>query len=147
MSRRPHPTLIAFALLALGWAQVFGMMRGYLCDCNGSAHISALDHCHGDHGECCHDDESAQHSHKDHDEDDGETHEHMPLKESVQARTIASLEVSVSTPAFVTFILPDFVAGFYLAQPAMLSPTPPPRLAELHRRWPRVLTRSVAMRI
>jgi hypothetical protein len=34
--------LIAFALLALGWAQVFGIMRGYLCDCHGIAQSAPL---------------------------------------------------------------------------------------------------------
>jgi hypothetical protein len=139
--------LIAFALLALGWAQVFGIMRGYLCDCHGIAQISASDHCHGDSSHCCHDNESPQHSHEDHDEDDRKTHEHEPVKDTVQARTIASTSVAASAPVLALFILPDFVTGFDLAQSAMLSPTPPPRLAELHRRWPRVLTRSVAMRI
>lgn len=139
--------LIAFALLALGWAQVFGIMRGYLCDCHGTAQITAFDHCHGDHDKCCHDDKSTSHSHEDHDDGEGETHEHEPVKDTVQARTIASAAVSASAPVLALFILPDFVTGFDLAQPAMLSPTPPPRLAELHRRWPRVLTRSVALRI
>lgn len=139
--------LIAFALLALGWAQVFGIMRGYLCECHGTAQISSFDHCHGDHDKCCHEDESTSHSHEDHDEDDGETHEHEPVKDTVQARTIASTSVATSAPVLALFILPDFVNSFDLAQPAMLSPTPPPRLAELHRRWPRVLTRSVALRI
>lgn len=139
--------LIAFALLALGWAQVFGIMRGYLCDCHGIAQISSFDHCHGDHDKCCHDDESTSHSHDDHDEDEGETHEHEPVKDTVQARTIASTAVVASAPVLAIFTLPDFLISLDLAQPAMLSPTPPPRLAELHRRWPRVLTRSVALRI
>lgn len=139
--------LIALALLALGWAQVFGIMRGYLCDCHGIAQISSFDHCHGDHDKCCHDDESTSHSHDDHDKHGGETHEHEPVKDTVQARTIASMDVVTSAPLPALFILPDFVNSLDLAQPAMLSPTPPPRLAELHRRWPRVLTRSVALRI
>lgn len=147
MARRPHPLLIAFALLALGWAQVFGIMRGYLCDCHGTAQISSFDHCHGDHDKCCHEDESTSHSHEQHEKDDGETHEHEPVKDTVQARTIASTSVATSAPVLALFILPDFVTSFDLGQPAMLSPTPPPRLAELHRRWPSVLTRSVAMRI
>jgi hypothetical protein len=147
MSRRPSPLLIAFALLALSWAQVFGIMRGYLCDCHGVAQITAYDHCHGDDDQCCHEDEPASHSHEDHDEDDGGAHQHEPVKESVQARTIATTSVATSAPVLALFILPEFVTGFDLAQLAMLSPTPPPRLAELHRRWPRVLTRSVAMRI
>lgn len=139
--------LIAFALLALGWAQVFGIMRGYLCDCHGTALISSFDHCHGDHDKCCHEDESTPHSHEDHDEDDGETHEHEPVKDTVQARTSASASLVTSAPVLALFILPDFVTGFDLAQPAMLAPTPPPRHAEPHRRWPRVLTHSVALRI
>jgi hypothetical protein len=138
--------LVALALLALGWAQVFGIMRGYLCDCHGVTQITAFDHCHADHDKCCHEDESTSHSHEDHDEDDGETHEHEPVKDTVQARTIAS-DVVTSAPLLALFILPDFVNSLNLAQPAVLLPTPPPRLAELHRIWPRVLTRSVALRI
>jgi hypothetical protein len=137
--------LIAFALLSLGWAQVFGIMRGYLCDCHGYTQISAFDHCHATHSAISAEDDTPSHSHEE--DHDHKTHEHLPLKESVQARTVVSTSGVTSVPVLALFILPDFVTCFDLAQPAMLSPTPPPRLAELHRRWPRVLTRSVAMRI
>jgi len=147
MSRRPHPWLIALALLALGYAQVFGLMRGYLCDCHGIVSISAFDHCHPDHDQCCHDDETPLHSHTDHDDEDGETHEHEPVKDTVQAQSGTSVAFSISAPLPTFCILPKFSVNVIMDESVALVATLPPRALELDRRWPHVLTHAVALRI
>jgi hypothetical protein len=148
MPRRPSPLLITFALLALGWAQVFGMVRGYLCECHGSAQITAFDHCHGGQDAYFHEHEAPLHSHEDHEEsEEGETHEHEPVKETLDAQTIAT----ISTPSLADLpqtLLFDHIET--VLRPTLKPPTapkPPPRPADELRRWPRVLTRAVALRI
>lgn len=145
MSRRPSSCFIALALLALGWAQVFGLTRGYWCDCSGIGHISAFDHCHGHHGKDCHHDDSPHHSHEDHDEDDGETHEHAPVKESLDAQT----HVSVAVPSLaITLIeiLPLFSLRLEADWRTEPSPRPPPLIVD-RRPWPCVLAHTLALRI
>lgn len=146
MSRQASRSLIAFALLALGWAQVFGLTRGYWCDCSGAGHVSMFDHCHGHHGTSCHHDEIPLHSHEDHD-DGGETHEHAPVKESLDAQTLVLTVLSVPSELPVEF-LPDFVATVARNGQASGAPARPPRPAvdEL-RQWPRVLSHAVVLRI
>lgn len=153
MSRRPNPWFIAFALLALGWAQVFGIMRGYLCDCSGVAQISSFDHCHGNHGEACHHDgEGPAHSCQDHHEDGEqvpcETHEHEPVKESVQAQmTAASTTLVHATPPLL-FVLPDFeFRQLVVLTTTTLNDTIAPMRSGVPRTWPQMLTHAVALRI
>lgn len=145
MPRQASRSLVAFALLALGWAQVFGLTRGYWCDCSGVGHVSMFDHCHGHHGTDCHHDDVPLHSHEDHD-DDGETHEHAPVKESLDAQTLAVSPLSVPAELPVE-ILPDFaaVAGSWLVSGAPARP-PRPAVDEM-RQWPRVLSHAVVLRI
>lgn len=145
VSRRPSTCFMALALLALGWAQVFGLTRGYWCDCSGIGHVSAFDHCHGDHGHDCHHDESPLHSHEDHDDDKGETHEHAPVKEALNAQPHVSL-FAPACAATCLEILPLFQLN--LASAWQLAPAlrPPPR-HDVLRPWPDVLAHTIALRI
>jgi hypothetical protein len=136
-------TLICLVLLALGWAQVFGMSRGYVCDCTGTAEIIAFDHCHGPHGERCHDDEVPLHHH----DEDEDTQEHAPLKESVQAKQLAAQMSSFPAPvlAVLATLEPLTMLAAVNAQAGM--PVPPPRDDGSGRRWPHVLTRTISLRV
>ncbi len=145
MPRRPSTCLIALALLALGWAQVFGLTRGYWCDCSGVGHVSAFDHCHGDHGRSCHHDDSPLHSHEDHQEHESETHEHAPIKEALDAQP----QVSLSAPAWAATcleIIPLFQLDLDSEWQSASALRPPPRLAT-QRPWAEVLTHTIALRI
>lgn len=153
MSRRPNPWLIGFALLALGWAQVFGLMRGYLCDCSGVAQISSFDHCHGhEDGACHHDGETQSHSCPDHHEDDEqvpcETHDHEPVKENVQAQMTAHASSLVLTAPPLLFVLPDFEFRQLMVS-TILVPNDATHLLRSGgpRTWPQMLTHAVALRI
>lgn len=75
------------ALLALAGAQVFGMQRGYLCECNGEAVETTHSHCHvaptGEAQTCEDSSDSPSHSH--HHEDSG-SKQHVPLKVKLNAQ-------------------------------------------------------------
>ncbi len=145
MSRASSSCFIALALLALGWAQVFGLTRGYWCDCSGVGHVSAFDHCHGDHGESCHHDDAALHSEKDHDEDEGETHPHAPIKEALDAQLHIALCIP-SMAASCQEILPLFQLNLE-SEWQLAPPQRPPPPLQSTRPWPGVLSHTIALRI
>jgi hypothetical protein len=82
-----RPLIVIAALFALMGAQVFGLQRGYVCDCGGMVELTEFDHCHGPHSAACHDEESPvehhSHGHAD-DECGGDTHHHAPYVESIE---------------------------------------------------------------
>ena len=87
-SRVPHLRLLAvLGLLALLSAQVFGLTRGYQCDCTGQVEWTAQDHCHGPHDAGCHDDEAPGHAH-DEGDGSGERHEHQEVRDDAEARSL-----------------------------------------------------------
>ncbi|MEN3940148.1 hypothetical protein WJU23_02560 [Prosthecobacter sp. SYSU 5D2] len=139
-------TLICLVLLALGWAQVFGMSRGYVCDCTGGVEIIAFDHCHGPHGETCHDEEEPLHHHDDHDTDD-DTHEHTPLKESVKAKQLAAQMASFPAPILAVLAILEPLTMLLAVNDQDATPLPPPRDDGSGRRWPHVLTRTISLRV
>lgn len=144
--------LTCLALLALGWAQVFGMMRGYVCDCGGEIEISAYDHCHGPHGVSCHHDGEVAHDHEDaplhhHDDADSDTHEHEALKESVKAKQISLLGSQAPLPVMaVIAVLEPLTMQLAFAETSS-SHVEPPKNGDLRRRWASLITHTIALRI
>ncbi len=137
-----HPILSCLVLLALGWAQVFGMSRGYVCDCTGEAEIIAFDHCHGPHGETCHDENDPLH----HDCGD-DTQEHTPLKEPVQAKQLAAQMSSFPAPVLAVLATLEPLTMLLAFNEQASIPLPPPRDDGSGRRWPHVLTRTISLRV
>lgn len=146
MFRRPPLFLTALALLALGWAQVFGMMRGYVCDCSGKAEITGFDHCHGVHDHACHHDDVPQHDHDDHSEDDT-SHEHSPLVETVKSDQVAGQVSFAVAPVLAVIATLEAITPFISLYEIAIPYTPPPRDDGGGRRWPQVLTRTIALRV
>lgn len=146
MSRRMPSSLIACALLALGWAQVFGLTRGYWCDCAGAGQVSMFDHCHGDHGQGCHHDDSPLHSHEGHEDDEEDTHEHAPVKVSLDAQVVVSVSVD-GQAALPVEILSSSAAVVPVPMHEAAPATPPRPWVDEGRHWPRVLARAIALRI
>ncbi|MCW0218155.1 MAG: hypothetical protein OJI67_07510 [Prosthecobacter sp.] len=139
-----HPILLCLALLALGWAQVFGLMRGYVCDCDGVVEITAFDHCHGPHGVACHHDAEPTHHH---DGTTGDTSDHTPLKEAVNAKQLSLQGSSAPLPILMVIsILQPLTllqAEYDLTNrhaPAFLTESP-------GRRWPQRLAHTIALRV
>jgi hypothetical protein len=144
MSRRAHSCFIALAMLALGWAQVFGLTRGYVCSCSGVAEITAYDHCHGHEGLGCHHDESPLHDHDD-DHDEESTHEHDLLKDSPEAQLHSFPQLAVLTPVLVD--TQDLLFSRSVVLTAPLSSHRQDSSDGSRRRWPQVLTRTIALRV
>ena len=96
MSRFAKQLLMLLAVLAVGTAQVFGISRGFLCECSGEpVPVESADcetaHCHPgsehhDHDHDCPGDEPQEHQHK-----------------------AASESIKLVTPAPLTFDLPMVV--------------------------------------
>lgn len=105
--RSPYLRLIfvlcAFAVLG---AQIFGLSRGYLCDCSGSVEVVKISSCEGLHGIDCHD-ESAHDVSDSEDHDGGDRKEHDELKGSLTS-TIGTVPHVVVPSPVVLSILPDF---------------------------------------
>lgn len=156
-------TLTALALLLVACAQIFGMDRGFLCDCGGIEKITRVDHCHGPHSAACHqdEDEAQDHDHAltphHHDESDpqsGEdtdtdTHEHQALIESLLASLSPGFEFSAPPAIIIGWVMPEWQSP--VIDLAALTSTPEVAAADppqaTHRPWPRVLARTVALRI
>lgn len=140
--------LTCLALLALGWAQVFGMMRGYVCDWGGQVEITAFDHCHGPHRIACHDhdDLSPTHEHEDH-PDDSDTHEHEPLTEALQTQPVAGQMAFAFAPVLAVIATLEVIPPSFSLNENTLPNLPPPRDDGSGRRWSQVLTRTIALRV
>ena len=144
MSPRRHPALAAFLALVMLCGQVFGLQRGFVCECGGFERVTALDHCHGMS-------EREEHELPAHDRDDhgdgDPVHEHPPLKMSQEAESsVVSAPVTPVAPTLV--FLPWTIL---IAEGSLLEKTAafhPPR-AETGARplWPPRLARTIALRI
>ncbi len=49
MTKRSRTVFLMLCVLAMAGAQVFGLVQGYLCDCNDTPVVTESDHCHGVH--------------------------------------------------------------------------------------------------
>lgn len=134
-------TLLAFA--AMLWAQVFGLHRGFVCDCGGVAEVTSMDHCHGPHSEACHEHEEESPCHHDHDDHGADTHEHAALIERLVAGNVIDM-VAVPAPLVSVIEMPAWLALESVWFEEVVSSTSDP---PLRRSWPEVLTGSVALRI
>lgn len=130
-------------MLALCWAQVFGLTRGYVCSCSGTHEITQFDHCHGLEGFGCHHDDEPLHTHEDHENES--THEHALLKESLDSQPL-SFSLVITSPLLVTKM------AAVSHRPVIVIQMPVATLSyewdtTLRRRWPQVLTRTIALRV
>ena len=98
--------LVACALML---SQVFGVPRGYLCDCSGEKQAVQEAHCDGPHGAQCHSSNLDR-------ADDGDHHEHPARKDHeiqidrLQGGTVSSV-VSVPIAALTLIaVLPDLLS-------------------------------------
>jgi hypothetical protein len=130
-------------MLALGWAQVFGLTRGYVCDCSGTQEITPFDHCHSSEVFGCHHEDEPLHSHEDHEHEP--THEHALLKESLDLQLLSAPQSLISPMIITEMSGHDYARNDTLQLPAFLPAVAAE--ASLRRRWPQVLTRSIALQV
>ena len=96
--RVPYFSLLALlGVLSLLGAQVFGIARGFECDCTGRVEFTQFDHCHGPHHSDCHRDEAPGHQHEEGD-DAGERREHQQVRDDVDSRQLPPT-MAASRPA------------------------------------------------
>jgi hypothetical protein len=140
-------TLLAFA--AMLWGQVFGLHRGFVCDCGGVAEVTPMDHCHGPHSEACHEHEEEIPCRGEHDEhhDDADTHEHAALVERLVAGHVIDM-VAVPAPLVSVIEMPAWLA----VEPVLIGGGDFCQVlhrddVSRRRSWPDVLARTIALRI
>lgn len=154
MTHTLRQTLVTLAILMVACSQVFGLQRGFVCDCGGHEHITQLDHCHGFVP-------SDEHDHDDHDDDheeepwhdssqheDEDTHGHPANVESLTAELASTIHAA--TPDLVFIALVSY-AWLELEQLALKAPAqdplPPWHEHDPGQRWPHVLAHTVSLRI
>jgi len=137
-------TLLAFS--AMLWAQMFGLHRGFVCDCGGVAEVTPMDHCHGPHSEACHEHEEESPCHHDHD-DDEDTHEHAALIERLVTGNVINL-VAVPAPLVSVIEMPEWLAAEpVLVGESAFSPVMHREDVPRRRSWPEVLAHTISLRI
>ncbi|MBB5031168.1 hypothetical protein [Prosthecobacter vanneervenii] len=141
--------LSTLAILLVACAQVFGMDRGFVCDCGGMEKITAADHCHGPHSAACHDHEAEEPCHEESGgHHDGDTHEHPALIESLLASLSPAFSFSAPAPIIMDLALEEWHSPLFLteaaASTAVHSEHPPPAA---QRPWPQLLARTLVLRI
>lgn len=143
-TRRILPVL---AVLAVACAQVFGLGRGYLCDCGGVEKVTMADHCHGPHSEACHEHEEDLPCNSEDDQHyEGDTHSHTALIESLRASPVSHLQVAAPVPVVIGFIMPQWTqAEVSACQP--MSAQPQWQVPDRTRAWTHVLAHAVVLRI
>ncbi len=142
MPRHHRLTISLIALIAISWAQAFGLQRGYLCDCGGVENLTQVDHCHGPHSTACHDVEDHDIPHQ-HDETDEDTHQHAAVIDSLLAKQQSTVGFDIVAPslAVIAEITWDIAPQRY-STPLVLvnrSHKPPD--------WPQRLSQTIALRI
>lgn len=148
MPRLIKHLLPAMALLALVSAQVFGLGRGFVCDCGGMETVTMADHCHGPHSADCHEHEEeapCQRGEEHHEED---SHEHEALSESLRASVTPGLEFFAPVLAVVSLALEEWQSPLLVPGAGCMAVEI--RLDSGHaaqRPWPQVLAHAVALRI
>jgi hypothetical protein len=156
VSKRSHRLLSLTALLAVLWAQAFGMHIGYHCACDlepSGGHFTFIDHCHGPQQTSPHDhhhdsDHSLQHDH--HAPLPDGSHEHEPVVDTLVASTVSFTKVQPPLP-FVFLLDP---LSIRIAHPISVSSDTAPLIASSTSRrcpqadnWPHQLSQSIALRL
>lgn len=136
--------LCAFAVLGV---QVFGVARGFACDCGGTQRIVKTDGCNGPHGANCHADDSQQDKSQQqpgsHDEGGGDRKEHKQVKEDLTGTNATVPPVVIPSPVILA-VLPELLL---LAPKSLSTPLEFPADAYGSPPLSMALARTVVLRI
>lgn len=141
--------LPVLAFVAVGCMQVFGLQRGFVCECGSKPKVTLQDHCDSlHHGDGCHEgDEDVPHSKKDH-TDDTPSREHSSYKEDVSANRASGSQLSVPQPLLyvitsLEWVMPEVTDSQVNQTDCML-----PAVAEVGRQsWSRMLAHTIVLRV
>lgn len=145
MNRPTRIIIGAIALLAMTWVNAIKPVSGFECEHDGAHSFTLQEHCHGPHSEACHEDDAEEPFHT-HDElpADDDTEHHTALIESLTALKADTFQfaaiVAVAPVIFEAITLP----------PVVRSTESAPRHITAHpdgRRWPQILSHSIALLI
>ena len=139
-------TLGLIALLAVGWAQTFGLHRGWLCDCGSEEQITWMDHCHGPHSADCHEDEDHSVPHE-HDEDNGDRHQHAAVIDSLVAKQQNDTALQIFAPVNLLSTLDLWETSRQTLAGVRFEAEKPPQRGLQAPEWPRRLAQTIALRI
>lgn len=119
MNRRlPFRRILAvLGLLALLTAQMFGVVRGYQCDCTGRMEWTAQDHCHGPHHGDCHHDEAPGHQHEENN-GAGERQDHQQVRDELEVRSLPAVAMPNFAPVLFAVFQEARVWSELVAPPA-----------------------------
>lgn len=134
------------ALLAVGWVQTFGLHRGFMCDCGGVEHITQVDHCHGPHSSACHEDEDDSVPHP-HEEDDGDTHQHAAVVDSIIAKQQNDSAPQLIAPLSTCSTMDLWKCSRQAFAGVQYVTEKPPQRSWQAQDWPRRLAQTIALRI
>lgn len=142
LTRFQRLSISLIALLAIGWAQAFGLHRGWLCDhCDGE-HITQVDHCHGPHATAQHEDEDHKIPHH-HEETDEDTHSLPEVKSSLLAKQQNSIIAGLAAPS-----LPVIAEIVWDSVPHVLSiASAPVQAGRKPPDWLHRITQTISLRI
>lgn len=140
--RQPLACMLAvLCVFAVIGAQLFGVARGFVCDCGGRSQVVEVSSCSGSHGEHCHMEESESGTH---DEEGNENRkEHEQVKDDLTGTNGQAPHVVIPAPVMCA-ALPAlmFFAPECLPAPREYPPDsyggPPPGIA---------VARTVVLRI
>lgn len=130
-------------------AQVYGLQRGFICDCGGGTTLTVMDHCHGPHSHDCHTEnhDDPCHGVQDHAEDDSDAVAHEAAMETLHAgQSVPAPALTPPAPMLLT-LSEGLIA---LPRPQAIEPVgkPPPwRTAKPKRAWPSLLSHAISLRV
>lgn len=134
------------ALVAMSWVQVLKPVRGFECVHDGVHRFTLQEHCHGPHSVACHDHDAEVpfHTHDDLPES-GDTEHHQALIASLTALK-ADASHFVIVPIVTPLVFAD-VAVTPFVRECELQSRPLTTALPDGRRWPQILSHSIALLI
>jgi hypothetical protein len=139
----------ALALWVIAWAQVFGIQKGYLCECTGVHRVTQEDHCHTSHSAVDQDHEetfpceSSDHSHE-----DGDTEKHAAIIENWTALEATALQVASTEWIVLHTQLVEWIFTALQPRAVNLAATSPRwEKYSRGRTWPEMLAHQIVLRV
>lgn len=141
--------LPVLAILAVGCMQVFGLQRGFICECGSKPKVIYSDHCNNvNHGDGCHEgDEDVPHDKEDH-PDEMPSKEHASNKEDVTLSRVVGGQAVAPQPllyviACLEWLAPECVNTRVAQSDRELHSSA--KVDECH--WPRMLAHTIVLRV
>ncbi len=104
-------------ILAVFGAQVFGVVRGFVCDCGGVVEFVEISSCQGPHGAECHTDGAPQTHGSQEEHNDSDSKHHEQVGGELQAATSTAKAITAPTPHLLAIL-----AEAFLFAPEPVSP-------------------------